>query len=153
LTKPKKERTMIIVRSNPKYSERFKREVVKEIENGNISIEGARRKYGIGGSMTIPRWREKIVNYEEEDKNGMEKLLDERVIKELEAKNALLKKQLMEKEMELLIYKTMVEISEDMKDPAVKKKIEQELSRRLAEKKESRIGNDTELENSANIME
>lgn len=143
---------MIIVRSNPKYSERFKREVLKEIESGIISIEGARRKYGIGGSMTIPRWREKIVNYEEEEKNGMEKL-DATVIKELEAKNALLKKQLMEKEMELLIYKTMVEISEDMKDPSVKKKIEQELSRRLVKKKENQILNDTGLENSAAIME
>jgi transposase len=143
---------MIIVRSNPKYSERFKRQVVEEIQSGSISIEGARRKYGIGGSMTIPRWREKIVNYNEETISGNE-MPDETLLKELEAKNAALKKQLMEKETELLIYKTMVEISEDMKKPEVKKKIEQELSRRLAKKKGDRMVNDTELENSVDTTE
>jgi transposase-like protein len=143
---------MIIVRINPKYSERFKRQVLEDIQSGKISIEGARRKYGIGGSMTIPRWREKIVNYGEEEKIGMEKL-DATIIKELEAKNALLKKQLMEKETELLIYKTLVEISEEMKNPEIKKKIEQELSRRLAKKKENQMERGIELENSAGTTE
>lgn len=40
-----------------RYSEAFKRRVVEELENGkHCSIEAARRTYGIGGSMTVPRW-------------------------------------------------------------------------------------------------
>jgi transposase-like protein len=152
LTKAKKEKTMIIVRTTPKYSDRFKRQVINEIQSGSISIEGARRKYGIGGSMTIPRWKEKIVNYEKEEIIEKE-MVDESVIKELEAKNSALKKELMEKETELLIYKTLVEISEEMKNPEIKKKIEQELSRRLAKKKENQMGRDIELENSASTTE
>ncbi len=40
-----------------RYSEAFKRRVVEELESGrHRSIEAARRTYGIGGSMTVPRW-------------------------------------------------------------------------------------------------
>jgi transposase-like protein len=105
---------MIIVRTNPKYSESLKRQIIREIESGKISIEGARRKYGIGGSMTIANWRKKAVNYQIKEISGTE-MVDESVIRELEAKNVALKKQLLEKETELLIYKTLVEISEEMK--------------------------------------
>ena len=39
------------------YSEAFKRQVVDELERGrHASIEGARRSYGIRGSMTVSRW-------------------------------------------------------------------------------------------------
>ena len=38
-----------------RYSEAFKRQVVREYEDG-ATIEALRRKYGIGGSHTIQRW-------------------------------------------------------------------------------------------------
>ena len=43
------------------YSDEFKKAVVKEVILGQISQEGAKRKYGIGGSMRLPRW---IAKYE-----------------------------------------------------------------------------------------
>jgi transposase len=41
-----------------RYSESFRRQVVSEYEAGN-SIPELRKKYGINGSMTIPRWIQK----------------------------------------------------------------------------------------------
>lgn len=38
-----------------RYSEAFKRQVVQEYEAGS-SLNHLRRKYGIGGSMTIQKW-------------------------------------------------------------------------------------------------
>ncbi|NIT53147.1 MAG: transposase [candidate division Zixibacteria bacterium] len=39
-----------------RYSFAFKQKVVSEIESGKLSIEGARRRYDIGGKNTIPKW-------------------------------------------------------------------------------------------------
>ncbi len=41
--------------TSPRYSEAFKRQVVQEHEAG-MSISQLRRKYHIGGSMTIQKW-------------------------------------------------------------------------------------------------
>jgi len=41
-----------------RYSEAFKIQVVREYEQG-ASVSSLRRKYGIGGSMTIKRWIER----------------------------------------------------------------------------------------------
>ena len=39
------------------YSEAFKRQVVAELSSGkHVSIESARRAYGIGGTTTVYRW-------------------------------------------------------------------------------------------------
>jgi len=43
-----------------RYSEAFKLKVVTELENGKLdSMEHARRKYGIKGSLTIRKWLKK----------------------------------------------------------------------------------------------
>ena len=39
-----------------RYSEAFKLQVVSEIEAGKSSIDGVRRRFGIGGGGTISRW-------------------------------------------------------------------------------------------------
>jgi len=53
------------------YSEAFKRQVVGELERGkHVSIEAARRAYGIGGATTVARWVRKY---------GREDLLPKRV--------------------------------------------------------------------------
>ena len=46
-----KERKVIV-----RYSDCFKRSVIEEIEKNGLSIEDCRRKYGIGGAMTIQKW-------------------------------------------------------------------------------------------------
>ena len=45
-----------------RYSEAFKREVVRELEQGDLSFEHVRRKYGIGGKFTVQKWVRKYGN-------------------------------------------------------------------------------------------
>ncbi len=45
-----------------RYSEAFKREVVRELEGGEISYGAISRKYGIGGDGTVQRWLGKYGN-------------------------------------------------------------------------------------------
>lgn len=56
------------------YSDEFKKAVVKEVILGEISQAGAMRKYGIGGSQTLPRWLAKysdmIPKDESQEKRG-----------------------------------------------------------------------------------
>lgn len=64
------------------YSEAFKRQVVGELERGkHVSIETARRAYGIGGATTVTKWIRKY---------GREDLLPKRVrIETLKERNEL----------------------------------------------------------------
>ncbi len=46
--------------TNISYSEAFKRQVVGELDSGrHATLEGARRAYGIGGSLTVRGWVKK----------------------------------------------------------------------------------------------
>ncbi len=74
-------------------------------------------------------------------------------IAELMAENARLKKQVMEQAMELAISRKMIEISDNLKDPAVKKKIEQELSKLFKKTKENRTEEDIAKQSWAIITE
>ena len=44
------------LRTSVYYSFSFKERVVLEVLNGQLSAEGARKKYHIGGKMTVYRW-------------------------------------------------------------------------------------------------
>ncbi len=39
-----------------RYSEAFKMQVVREVEQEGLACDHVRRKYGIGGAATVPRW-------------------------------------------------------------------------------------------------
>ena len=43
-----------------RYSMAFKRQVVEEVESGQVTVESARRKYSIGGGETIQKWIRKF---------------------------------------------------------------------------------------------
>jgi transposase-like protein len=43
-----------------RYSAAFKQQVVSEIERGEISVAEARKRYDIGGSLTIDKWLRKM---------------------------------------------------------------------------------------------
>jgi len=70
------------VRTVNMYSEAFKRQVVGELGRGkHVSIETARRAYGIGGATTVTKWIRKY---------GREDLLPKRVrIETLKERNEL----------------------------------------------------------------
>jgi transposase-like protein len=44
------------------YSEAFKKMVVKEVESGGLTKDGAKRRYNIGGKTTVLRWCRKYGN-------------------------------------------------------------------------------------------
>lgn len=78
-----------------RYSEAFKNQVIKEVEEGYCSFQEARKKYGIKGVATVQYWMKrmgkldalpKIIRVEKPDEKSRVKEL-ERQIREL--KNAL----------------------------------------------------------------
>lgn len=100
------------------YSEVFKRQVVKEFEQGLFTKAELRRRYNIHGNSCIPRWLKKYGKFTYQDKltrgRPMKDPQSQR-IKELEA-------QLAKREQELLVLKKFIEIAErELKVEIVKK--------------------------------
>ena len=51
-----------VIKPAVRYSEAFKMQVVRELEGGLINVDQIRRKYGIGGCLTIRRWLDRYGN-------------------------------------------------------------------------------------------
>ena len=119
-----------IKRTQKDYSMSFKLQVVQEVENGENSIMGAHRKYGIQGSHTVSTWLKKYGNFDWENKtpSNMPKSQEQKLL-ELEQKVKLLKKQkaFLEKQVEttnkkVIIFDMMIDIAEkEFKIPIRKK--------------------------------
>jgi transposase-like protein len=70
-----------------RYSEAFKREVVREVEQAELTYAEARRKYGIKGETTVVRWvrqhgngsRGKVIRVEKPEEINELQRLKERV--------------------------------------------------------------------------
>ena len=63
-------KSLYIKRTQKDYSLSFKLAVVREVESGAISNNGAMRKYGIQGHGTILEWRRKYGNFDREKHIG-----------------------------------------------------------------------------------
>ncbi len=101
-----------------KYSEVFKRHVVKEFEQGLYTISELRRRYEIRGKSCIPRWLRKYGKFSYENKfttgRPMKDIQKQR-IKELEC-------ELKHQKEALAVYRQLLEIaSEEMKVDILKK--------------------------------
>jgi len=57
-------KSLYIKRTQRDYPLSFKLAVVREVESGAITNNGAMRKYGIQGHGTIVEWRRKFGNFE-----------------------------------------------------------------------------------------
>lgn len=81
-------------RSQKDYSLSFKLQIVREVEVGELSVLGAKKKYGIQGNRTVLNWVEKYGNLDRalQVKFTMEKTPEQKLL-ELEAKVRLLEKQ------------------------------------------------------------
>jgi transposase-like protein len=72
-----------------RYSEAFKTEVVRELEEGGLAFDAVSMKYGIKGSMTVSKWvgkygngtRGKVIRVEKPGEINEIKRLTERVRK------------------------------------------------------------------------
>ena len=112
--------TNYVKRTQRDYSESFKLQVVNEIERGELSKTGAKRKYGIQGDSTVKKWLIKYGNFDWENQipTKMPKTPEQRIL-ELEAKVKLLEKQnkRLEKQVDhadkkSIIFDMMIDIAE-----------------------------------------
>ena len=90
----KVEKIVYVKRSQKDYSMSFKLEVVREIESGELSTTGARRKYGIQARSTVVNWLRKYgtFDWENQTPSNMPKSTQQQLM-ELEQKVKLLEKQ------------------------------------------------------------
>lgn len=102
------------------YSDAFKQGVVKEVTLGQISKEGARRKYGIGGSTTIGKW---IRKYESSmPKELFKEAQEQKSIESLELEIKQLKHQLAFEQLRSEAFETMIVIAEEAFKIPIRKK-------------------------------
>jgi len=122
-----KERKVIV-----RYSDCFKRSVIEEIEKNGLSIEDCRRKYGIGGAMTIQKWLKMYGKNHLLNKIVRVETIDEiQEIKALKKEIKALKEAYAEMAIEKKVYETYLQVygEETGRSEEIKKKLEQELSK------------------------
>lgn len=102
------------------YTDEFKRRVVEEVLNGSESLEHYRRKYRIGGSMTISRWIDKFAT--EELPSMATKRKNSEELSVLKAELALLKRELEDERLRRQAYQLMVKIAEEEFNIPIEKK-------------------------------
>lgn len=109
-----------VKRTQKNYSDSFKIQVVSEIECGELTTTGAKRKYGIQARSTVVNWLRKYGNFDWENQtpSNMPKTPEQRIM-ELEAKVKLLEKQKKHLEKQVdhadkksIIFDMMIDIAE-----------------------------------------
>ena len=128
------------LRTSIYYSLRFKERVVLEVLNGRLSAEGARKKYNIGGKMTVYRWLSAYKKWQERKKSltlsGMKENKKERQEPQSKAQPQLsssdevtqLKKELKKALLQVEAYKMLLEIGKEAYGIDLEKKSGQMLS-------------------------
>ena len=114
----------------PHYSESFKKQIVREFEQGLLNKDQLQRKYNLGGNSTVLKWCRKYGTfaYNTPTQNGRPmKDPQKQRIRELE-------KKLKAAELKLKVYDKLIEITNRELDQDVIKKIEAGLSRSLHQK-------------------
>jgi len=114
-------KTNYVKRTQKDYSLSLKLQIVSEIERGELSTTGAKRKYGIQARSTVVNWLRKYGNFDWENQtpSNMPKTPEQRIM-ELEQKVKLLEKQKkhLENQVELsdkksIIFDMMIEMAEE----------------------------------------
>ncbi len=109
-----------VKRTQKDYSMSFKLSVVSEIERGELSVTGAKRKYGIQGGHTVVNWLRKYgtFDWENQTPSNMPKSKDQKIleleqkIKLLEKQKAFLEKQAENSDKKAIIFDMMIDIAE-----------------------------------------
>ncbi len=114
------EENIYLKRTQRDYSMSFKLSVVKEIESGELSTHGAKKKYGIQARSTVVNWLRKYGNFDWENqtpsympKSQEHKIMElEQKVKLLEKQKALLEKQVLQADKKSIIFDIMIDIAE-----------------------------------------
>jgi hypothetical protein len=109
-----------VKRTQKDYSMSFKLSVVSEIERGEISVTGAKKKYGIQGDRTITNWLRKYGSFDWENQtpSNMPKSKDHKIleleqkIKLLEKQKAFLEKQVEHSDKKAIFFDMMIDMAE-----------------------------------------
>ena len=115
---------------NREYTEVFKKQVVREYEEGVLNKDQLQKKYGIGGNSRILDWCRKYGKfaYNTAVQNGRPmKDPQKQRIRELE-------KKLKAAELKLKVYDKLIEVTNRELNQDIIKKIEAELSKSLQQK-------------------
>jgi transposase-like protein len=117
-------------RPQPRFSEAFKKAVVKEFEQGLLNKDQLQRKYGLGGNSTILRWCRKYGKFAYPHPSNGRPMKDpqKQRIKELEAR-------LKAAEGKLKVYEKLIEVTNRELKQDIVKKIEAKLQGSLQQKK------------------
>ena len=119
-----------IKRTQKDYSYAFKLSVVQEVENGELGIKAAARKYGIQSHSTVTNWLRKYGTFDWVNKSTrmMPTTKDQQLL-ELEQKVLLLEKQKKEAEKKaetadkkVILFDMMIKIAEDEFKIPIRKK-------------------------------
>jgi len=106
------------------YPESFRIKVVKEVENGLLSKEGARRKYGIGGKTTVLSWCRKYGRRDYPHMSGEKKQsYPQRTADEKDRRIAELEALLKQKELAIDALESLIEVADEMYGTDLKKKV------------------------------
>ena len=125
----KVEKVVYEKRSQKDYSMSFKLSVVQEIERMELSVTGAKKKYGIQGRNTVINWLRKYgkFDWENQTPSNMPKSQEQRLL-ELEAKVKLLEKQktFLEHQVEradkkVIIFDMMIDLAEKEYNISIRK--------------------------------
>ena len=125
----KLEKVVYEKRSQKDYSMSFKLSVVQEIERMELSVTGAKKKYGIQGRNTVINWLRKYgkFDWENQTPSNMPKSQEQRLL-ELEAKVKLLEKQktFLEHQVEradkkAIIFDMMIDLAEKEYNISIRK--------------------------------
>ena len=135
-----KQENKYVKRTQKDYSMSFKMSVVREYEEGKVSLGELSRKYGIQGSHTIRQWINKFGTFDWQNlslqpmsKSKDQELLELREkVKVLERKNARLEKQLEEKDIKAGFFDLMIDIAEEEYGVQIRKKCSPERSKDTA---------------------
>lgn len=112
--------THYVKRTQKDYSMSLKLQVVREIEQGNLSTTGAVRKYGIQARSTVVAWLRKYGNFDWQNqtpsnmpKSPKQKLMElEQEILLLKKQKAFLEKQVEQSDKKAIIFDMMIDLAE-----------------------------------------
>lgn len=118
-----------------RYSEAFKHQVIKEVEQGHYTIDQIRKKYDIKGSCTIQEWIKRMGKLDSLPKMIRVETPDEKAkIKELERQVRQLKDSLAETQVRFLVAESRFEVvceQQGLDPEEVKKKLQGKPSSKL----------------------
>jgi len=105
-----------------RYSESFKREVVSQIVSGKLTMNSARKRYNIGGGVTIPAWLRKYGHTDKLPKvDYIMTVSDMDRIKQLEKEKQALESALAQMHLRATYYESLVSAIEENYGIDVKK--------------------------------